>query len=372
MGLHARLRPVPRRKPAPAPPLAPSTTSFSSAHSSTAPSPFFTSDDDQHSDEDEDEDAEDVFTCFLPHLFPDDAPQFHGDPGQHLLYLSPRYGELEIMVPSYPDQSRSQGQCQSGDGDADLSEGLSSDDGGVEGVIDDGRKLFAHFLWSSGMVLAESVERADVELESEATGCEAQMWQVKGEKVLELGAGAGLPSIVTALAGASSVTITDHPSSPALLPNGALHFNTKVNIPSLNPCAIEIRPHEWGTTLDTDPWAASSKGSYTRIIAADCYWMPSQHENLARTMKWFLAPGGKVWCIAGFHTGREIVAGFFETVKGVGLEIESIWERDLTTSFEDGEKEVRREWMEKRDDEGPENRMRWCVVAVLRHAGESC
>ncbi|KAL4923677.1 putative nicotinamide N-methyltransferase [Aspergillus undulatus] len=348
MGLHARLRPLPRRVTVPAP----------STAQSTAPPPVFTSDN-YPPDEDE-EDAEDVFTSFLPHLFPDDAPQFHGDPGQHLLYSSPRYGELDIMVPSYPSQSAS------GERSKEVAEGLPRSDG-QKNEVEEGRKLFAHFLWSAAMVVAEGLEMAD----SGIGGDEAHIWKVQGEKVLELGAGAGLPSIIAALAGASTVTVTDHPSSPALGPSGAITFNVKYNIPQTNAtCAIDIRPHEWGTTLTSDPWALSSKGEYTRIIAADCYWMSSQHENLARTMKWFLAPTGKVWVVAGFHTGRPIVAGFFETAVKMGLEIESIYERDLNSSVEDGG-EVRREWVSEKDGEGPENRRRWCVIAVLRHASDT-
>ena len=72
----------------------------------------------------------------------------------------------------------------------------------------------------------------------------------------------------------------------------------------------------------------------------------------------------RIWIVAGFHTGRSIVAGFFETAVHMGLRIERIYERDLNSATED-EKEVRREWVPVRAGEGPENRRRWCVVAVL-------
>ncbi|KAL4808902.1 hypothetical protein BDV18DRAFT_157841 [Aspergillus unguis] len=313
------------------------------------------------SDEEVEEDPEDLFASFIriPNLLPDDLPHTHGEPGQLLLYSSPRYGDVRIMVPSYPDQE---------DKDA-LPPGDSTNNGTQQS-----RSLWAHFLWVAGLVVAEGIERADSGSQSEGDDDDdddddAAMWKVQGEEVLELGAGAGLPSIIAGLAGASKVTITDHPSSAALRPGGAISFNVKQNLSATN-CSVDFRPHEWGTTLTTDPWAAATKSSYTRIIAADCFWLGSQHENLARTMKWFLAPTGRIWVVGGFHTGRSVLAGFFEAAIRMGLEIEKIYERDLNTSFEEGG-EFRREWVDEREGEGPENRRRWCVVALLKHASEA-
>lgn len=113
-------------------------------------------------DNDNDESPEDLFTSSLWNLFPDDAPSFHGDPGQCLRYASPRYGNLTIMVPSYPGQG-----------------------GGGGNSVEQGRALFAHLLWSAAMVVAEGVEDAD---DDSQTGARS-MWRVKGERVLELGAG---------------------------------------------------------------------------------------------------------------------------------------------------------------------------------------
>lgn len=117
--------------------------------------------------------------------------------------------------------------------------------------------------------------------------------------------------------------------------------------------------------------------------------MKDQHENLVRSILWFLAPpwgevhqnkkrgevegsgsedGGVAWVVAGFHTGRGIVASFFETAVAMGLIVEDIWERDMNASSEIGE--VTREWRPSRPTEGPENRVRWCVVAFLRKAGQ--
>lgn len=163
--LHSRLRPAPRRNP--------STTTTTAS----APAPDFH---DVDGSSDIEESPEDLFGAFLPHLFPDDAPSFHGDPGQYLLYSSPRYGELEIMVPSYPGQSRKKSE--------EVAIGLEK----KEGVnhAKEGRQLFAHFLWSAGMVVAEGVENANCLEDHSAAQKEArEIWSVDGETVMELGAG---------------------------------------------------------------------------------------------------------------------------------------------------------------------------------------
>lgn len=76
-----------------------------------------------------------------------------------------------------------------------------------------------------------------------------------------------------------------------------------------------------------------------------------------------------MWVVAGFHTGRAIVAGFFETVLENGFVVERIFERDLVERLDDGG-EIRRDWVPFREGEGVENQKRWCVVAVLKRKGE--
>jgi predicted nicotinamide N-methyase len=202
--------------------------------------------------------------------------------------------------------------------------------------------------------------------------------------------GAALPSIVAAHAGAHSIAITDHPSSSALY--GPIQASLQQNFgPERDPDWISIVPHEWGVLPSSHQpageqdgiggsanqamaFAAQNKGRFTRIICADCLWMRDQHQNLVRSILWFLAPpspsaeegdtGGVAWVVAGFHTGRPIVASFFETAVSMGLVIEDIWERDMNATSEAGE--VTREWSPVREGEGPGNRARWCVVAFLR------
>ncbi|KAI5303714.1 hypothetical protein KEM56_007259 [Ascosphaera pollenicola] len=365
--------------------------------------PFTSSSQDQNpdadpdADADTDADAESLLSSFLPHLFPDDTPVCLGDPGQALAYSSPQWGDMEIWVPDYGSSSSSSND----DGAKDTSDGKG------DGDVEANRKLFAHYLWGGALVIADEIERryrvkngAD-SVEESALGNvrEEELWDVEGKNVLELGAGAALPSLIALRSGARSVTITDHPSAKGIY--GPIQQSLAASVPASLHQNVSINPYTWGVFPDTAgtgakkdgshkeiEFAAAGKSLYARIIVADCLWMPEQHDNLAKSIAWYLAPpamplskaraaekneeeteaatDGAAYVVAGYHTGRDVVASFFENaVPNAGLLIERIYERDLNAREEDGRAgRVTREWTAQRPDEC--DRSRWCVVAFLR------
>lgn len=121
-----------------------------------------------------------------------------------------------------------------------------------------------------------------------------------------------------------------------------------------------VEGYEWGDV--GSPFALANEKSFTRILAADCYWMPHEHENLVKSMLHLLSaePEARIFSIAGFHTGRAKLALFFQEAVAQGLDIEDIYEEDAEGN--------RRKWMEERDG-GTENvteRKRWLVIAILK------
>ncbi|EGD84119.2 hypothetical protein H112_07811 [Trichophyton rubrum D6] len=328
---------------------------------------------------DDEEEAEDLLASFLPVLFPDSTTTCVGQPGQQLVYSSPAFGELALTIPVHP---RDQGKAaEAAEAAADGQERAPLGEG-----VDRACMLFAHFLWGSSLLVTDGIERASSSSTSSSinspfeAAADGSVWSVKGHDILELGAGAALSSIVSVLAGAESVTVTDHPLAPGLY--GSIQANIDRNIPKHLAHRISVQPYQWGVldqggSVDEEEletayldqmagFAAANRARFSRIICADCLWMPSQHENLIQTLLWFLAPSsgspaGIAWVVAGLHTGRHIVASFFQKAVSAGLKIEKIWERDMNST----EGETTREWKPVREDEGPENRARWCIVGLL-------
>jgi EEF1A N-terminal glycine/lysine methyltransferase len=105
---------------------------------------------------------EDIFQSSLTALFKDDTQNSHGNPGDRLFYRSPLYGDITIHLPEHP-------------------------------YLDSNRRLFAHYLWNAGVLVADTIERAsnrgDRVIETESEALNSDYWNVKGERVLELGAG---------------------------------------------------------------------------------------------------------------------------------------------------------------------------------------
>ena len=105
----------------------------------------------------------------------------HGTPGSDITYSSPRFGDLELSIPEDPD-------------------------------AEEGRKLFAHYLWNAGIIGAEGVEVASAGIDEvdtsgddgkldggKGSGCigasqgkviwDRRYWDMRGRTALELGAG---------------------------------------------------------------------------------------------------------------------------------------------------------------------------------------
>lgn len=319
---------------------------------------------------------EDIFSSGLGALFTDDTQNSHGIPGQSVIYTSPRYGEIVLGIPQHPD-------------------------------VEEGRKLFAHYLWNAGVVAADAIEVAsstDVhqDLAADKIKWSKKYWDFRDQDMLELGAGTALPSLVAALSAARSITITDHPSSPAIVNNTIVH-NVKMNLYRRNATAEEPRTNTkicihgltWGDDFFTSSTSYGklakpqpAKHSFDKIMIADCLWMPSQHTTLVKTIDSYLRleqnQSGTVSCalvIAGFHTGRSIVGRFFEIATGsrtgslTGHEVIDEEEdeevravKGLLTTAEIFEVDVDcnvRGWLPDRAGESKEQAKRWVVCAAL-------
>ncbi|RMZ88943.1 hypothetical protein DV736_g3835, partial [Chaetothyriales sp. CBS 134916] len=215
---------------------------------------------------DESASPEDIFSLALTTIFPDDTINAHGTPGSYVTYRSPSLGELRLYIPQYPKEERD-------------------------------RQLFAH-LWNGGVVAADAIERASLNrnkithinssTKEQNTGSSLtwnqRFWDVRGKSILELGAGTALPSIVSALCNAASVTITDHPSSPALT-TGIIEENVKANLshhtasPYRHDSPVSIHGYAWGSAALYEPGLSSSTvplapaKEFDRVIITDCLWV---------------------------------------------------------------------------------------------------
>ncbi|KAI4723495.1 hypothetical protein E4T48_00043 [Aureobasidium sp. EXF-10727] len=272
----------------------------------------------------EEDSPEDIFASAPGFLFTDDLRNQHGDRGSVIVYKSQRFGDLSLTT---------------------------ADPNGEEE-----RTLFSHYLWNAGILMAERVSGQRL-LDDD----EKKQWSVQDHSVLELGAGVGLVGITSTLAGATNVCITDYPARVVL---DNLSRNVKHNLPDPLASKATVQGHAWGI-LD-DPFALTNAHKFSRVLAADCFWMPWEHENLAASMLHFLSesPDARVLAIGGFHTGRAKLAAFFDVAAERGLEVQEIYEEDAEGT--------RRDWVKEKDG-GRENvteRKKWLTIAILRRAAE--
>lgn len=222
--------------------------------------------------------AEDFFSDSLAGVF-DEVQVQHGEPGGVFDYESSQFGTLRLRLTASDDWEET--------------------------------LKFAHHVWNGELSLAQDIDTGRLCLQ--------------GLDVLELGAGTGLAGILAALTGARNVVFSDYPATAII---ATLRDNVTRLTSGRSSAQCHVVGHAWGQPVAglTD---ASSHGVFDAVLLADCLWMPELHDALLDTIRSCLAPGGRVFCVAGFHSGRRKMAPFFDAALGrAGLVAVSLFEED--------------------------------------------
>lgn len=219
--------------------------------------------------------------------------------------------------------------------------------------------LHASNIWVSALYVADHIS----ELGLPKTSSPDSITDTPPLRLIELGAGSGLPSILIAKCYPHiSVIASDFPDAKLI---DTLRGNVTLNNAAQN-CTVV--PHAWGT----DPSALLPPPADI-VLAADTLWDPAQHAALLRTICAVLArtPAARAHLVAGLHTGKYTLDAFFRAARVAGLVVVEATEREVVSAS--GDKDAgRREWDVGRrlaaggEDEDERERRRWIVWSVLK------
>lgn len=154
---------------------------------------------------------------------------------------------------------------------------------------------------------------------------------MRGKTVLELGAGAGLPSLVGAIHGASHVVVTDYPDAE-------LVENLQYNVAHCNllpqPRNIEAKGYLWGA--ETEQLLSGLPGSqktFDLLILADLLFNHSEHGKLVASVQKTLTRSADAQALVFFTPYRpwllENDLSFFDLVKESGFVVEKFFEHTM-------------------------------------------
>ncbi|KAF4569622.1 hypothetical protein EYR40_008600 [Pleurotus pulmonarius] len=178
--------------------------------------------------------------------------------------------------------------------------------------------------------------------------------------VLELGAGAGIPSIaISKLYEDSCIRITssDYPDDQLI---AALKDNVLMNDVASR---CKVVPYAWGS--DASPLLPRSEttldSGFDVVIAADTLWNSDTHAIFVETLQKTLKRDAKsrIHLVAGLHTGRFTIQSMLDRLELSGFDVESAEERQVHG-------DQRRGWIVERDGEDEFDRRRWLVWIKLK------
>lgn len=191
--------------------------------------------------------------------------------------------------------------------------------------------LQGHHLWQAGRLTSTYLENHAATL-------------LHAKSVLELGAGAGLPSLISALNSASTVVVTDYPDVDLI-------DNLKYNIQNSLSAASSRSPifaegYLWGA--DPSPLLShlshspeGKKDGFDVLILADLLFNHSEHTKLVSTLQLTLsrAPSSRAYVF--FTPYRpwliEKDMAFFDRAREAGFRVEKLFEEVLEKVMFEGD-----------------------------------
>jgi nicotinamide N-methyltransferase len=210
--------------------------------------------------------------------------------------------------------------------------------------------LWGHYLWNAGRVIS--------------TYLESQASLIKAKTVLELGSGAGLPSLVCAILGAKTVIVTDFPD-PDLIEN--IWYNiehcqesTVVGDPIDIKKVATAQGYLWGADpapllahiTSTSDNCSATRGTlpgFDILILADLLFNHSEHAKLISTVQQTLSHSPSSKAFVFFTPYRpwflEKDLAFFDLAHEAGFNVEKVLEKMVEkVMFEEdrGDEKIRR------------------------------
>ena len=192
--------------------------------------------------------------------------------------------------------------------------------------------LWGHHLWNAGRLISTYIEQHPS--------------LITNKTVLELGAGAGLPSLVCGVLGAKKVVVTDYPD-PDLVAN--LWSNIEgLGLTENEKGVVVAEGYCWGADTSTLLGHISNPG-FEVLILADLLFNHSEHAKLVATIKATLLKTKDAKALVFFTPYRpwlyEKDMAFFDLVREAGFKVEKKLEDKMEkVMFETdpGDEELRR------------------------------
>lgn len=209
----------------------------------------------------------DLFDASISTIFDVPPIAFSADQGGHYTYTPPEGPSINLRIPDPPAAHQN---------------------------------LQANHLWLSAVYLAEQI-------------C-ANIINLQGQRVAELGAGAGLPSVMASRKGAE-VVCTDWSVEEVLQ---AIRHNMGGK--------GAVVGHEWGTDVQPILDALGGPKRFDAVMLADTLWVTDAHQQLLDSITALLKPSGTAYVAAGLHTGRGPVERFRSAASERGLTLGAMTE----------------------------------------------